>query len=63
MSDNLNEIIFYLGYIKGKLNVSTYKERVEKVIEKIDEIYEDIKTIQSGVDRNGWKKNVFKKGY
>lgn len=53
MSDNLNEIIFYLGYIKGKLNVSTYKERVEKVIEKIDEIYEDIKTIQSGVDRNG----------
>lgn len=51
--DSLNEIIFCLGYIKGKLNVSIYKERVEKVIEKIDEIYEDIKTIQSGADKNG----------
>lgn len=56
MSDNLNEIIFYLGYIKGKLKISTYKEKVEKVekvIEKIDEIYEDIKTIQSGGEKNG----------
>lgn len=63
MSDNLNEIIFYLGYIKGKLKISTYKEKVEKVIEKIDEIYEDIKTIQSGGEKNGWKKNVFQENH
>lgn len=51
MSDSLNEIIFYLGYIKGKLSVSPYKDK--KVLEKINEAYEEILKLQIGADKIG----------
>lgn len=51
MSDSLNEIIFYLGYIKGKLSVIPYKDK--KVIEKLNEAYEEILKLQIGADKIG----------